>query len=308
MLRRLKAWLRERSVSAFERALERAKERREGEPILRYLRRFRLVSDRMRVLRSLNELDPHWPRVPVAEQYMADVAQTLAAMGGHGSEDEEAMRACGELIVVLAEASTPVAQDQLYASATNANAPEVRLEAAMALHRNGDDRAADAVRSILASSGSWAVAAECIEALGEMGTDQARDVLLLLLTDTSASWATFDRAIATLSRNFTGWRDSEACQVLVHRLIDSLKSARQPRVRANAATVLGAIRDPRAVGPLIEALRDDDGYRLGDDTGAPRDGDPFYRVNEFAAQSLREITNENFGLNQLAWRKWYKGR
>ena len=58
-------------------------------------------------------------------------------------------------------------------------------------------------------------------------------------------------------------------------------------VRRAAAWALGKIKDPRAVEPLISALQD-----------------PI--VQFWAAQSLKEITGEDFGENKEKWQAWWE--
>ncbi|MDK1032228.1 MAG: HEAT repeat domain-containing protein, partial [Planctomycetia bacterium] len=60
-------------------------------------------------------------------------------------------------------------------------------------------------------------------------------------------------------------------------------------VRWRAAEALGKIGDRRAVGPLIDLLKDKS-----------------YHVREAAAKSLWKITQKKFGEDQAKWLQWWK--
>ncbi|MHC4103661.1 MAG: HEAT repeat domain-containing protein [Planctomycetota bacterium] len=57
----------------------------------------------------------------------------------------------------------------------------------------------------------------------------------------------------------------------------------------SAASLLRKIKDPRAIKPLIRALRD-------------KDED----VQYLALSALREITGEDFGKNRSEWQNWWR--
>ena len=75
---------------------------------------------------------------------------------------------------------------------------------------------------------------------------------------------------------------------LQERFIKNLQE-KNPRVRQRAAFILGMSKDPRAVEPLIAALKD------GDTT-----------VQDRAAEALVKITGQDFGKDQGKWRQWWK--
>jgi hypothetical protein len=89
-------------------------------------------------------------------------------------------------------------------------------------------------------------------------------------------------------------------------------------VRINATIALGGIRDSRSVKPLIAALRDEQwrvrmyaSRSLGAlvDTGAVDPlidalNDKVPRVAAAAAEALKRITGEEFGLDPEKWRRW----
>jgi len=77
-------------------------------------------------------------------------------------------------------------------------------------------------------------------------------------------------------------------KILVERFIKNLQE-KNPRVRQRAAFILGMSKDPRAVEPLIAALKD------GDTT-----------VQDRAAEALVKITGQSFGKDQGKWRQWWK--
>ena len=74
---------------------------------------------------------------------------------------------------------------------------------------------------------------------------------------------------------------------VIGRRIARLKDD-NPHVRQRAATTLGAMKDPRAVPPLIDALRDKDA-----------------QVQENAAEALKNITGQDYGKSKLRWSAWW---
>ena len=107
------------------------------------------------------------------------------------------------------------------------------------------------------------------------------------------------------------------CPELIVVLQDQRKD---PEVRKNAAEALGKIKDPRAVEPLITALKDEySGVRwhaawsLGE-IQDPRAVEPLIEalkdedsgVRLSAAWSLEKITKEHFGREVAKWEEWLK--
>ncbi|MGR3310305.1 MAG: HEAT repeat domain-containing protein [Candidatus Brocadiales bacterium] len=104
-------------------------------------------------------------------------------------------------------------------------------------------------------------------------------------------------------------------------LVDKLKPGNWSATRRDAAKALGRLNDPRAVGLLIYAL--DDGvadvqaeaaWSLGKikDLRAVESLIAILTVWEssdvrrVAAWALREITGENFEIDEYKWQKWWK--
>lgn len=75
---------------------------------------------------------------------------------------------------------------------------------------------------------------------------------------------------------------------LFERCIENLKR-RNARSRQRAIRVLGMTRDPRAVAPLIGVLEDEDAS-----------------LQEAVAESLRQITGEDFGTDHDKWNDWHQ--
>jgi hypothetical protein len=89
------------------------------------------------------------------------------------------------------------------------------------------------------------------------------------------------------------WRETEEAKKWVPVFISDLKS-KSLGTREAAVYALGELKDPRAVEPLIEALKDENPD-----------------VRERAANALQKITGQNFGENPEEWQKWWeknKGR
>ncbi len=77
-------------------------------------------------------------------------------------------------------------------------------------------------------------------------------------------------------------RDPRAVEPLIGALNDESR-----HLRLSAITALKQIRDPRAVEPLIELLKEQD-----------------YDIYNAAALSLKSITGKDFGRDPGAWRNW----
>ena len=75
---------------------------------------------------------------------------------------------------------------------------------------------------------------------------------------------------------------------LFERRIENLKRG-NVRSRQRAVRVLGMTKDPRAVAPLIAVLEDEDAS-----------------LREAAAESLRQITGEDFGTEHDKWNDWHQ--
>jgi HEAT repeat protein len=71
-------------------------------------------------------------------------------------------------------------------------------------------------------------------------------------------------------------------------LISALKDRDSP-ARGDAAWALGKIRDPRAVEPLIAALKDENPS-----------------IQEDAEKALMQITGKDFGPDPVKWQNWWK--
>mgnify|MGYP001578381448 CR=1 FL=1 len=108
----------------------------------------------------------------------------------------------------------------------------------------------------------------------------------------------------------------------VEPLILVLKD-RDTDVRVNAAGALGKIKDPRAIKPLIEALKDlnmDSNSLLKivsalSETGKPaveplievlKDKDSLGGFRGNAAWALRAITGQDFGEDPAKWQEWWE--
>jgi len=154
--------------------------------------------------------------------------------------------------------------------------PKVRQAAVEALGQIADPRAVETLETALQDrDGSIRLAA--IKALGKIGGSRAVEVLIdalrgrfvhrLLLEELAKMKSEDAQQIAALLRS---WDENSAPVHL--RLRQTLKEASHPFVvhllttiltegkdeRASAVEALGRIGDPRAVGPLIVALKDED--------------------------------------------------
>jgi hypothetical protein len=124
-----------------------------------------------------------------------------------------------------------------------------------------------------------------------------------------------DSNIAAIAQNLLGnLKDPHT----VEPLISMIKDESGP-IRARAIKALGRIGDPRSLEPLIDVLRiEPNKYIRTDlvtalgDLGDPRAIEPLIatlkdqRVQWMALQSLKRLTEENFGLDQKKWYEWWE--
>ncbi len=124
----------------------------------------------------------------------------------------------------------------------------VRLRAAWALGRIGDERAVGKLVSTL-RDGDWSVRMRAADALGTLRAHPATDALLPLLRDENAD----------VRRHVIGALTKIADPAAAGRLGDTLKDA-DWRVRMGAALALAAIGDEKSLGYLKKATGDENGY------------------------------------------------
>jgi hypothetical protein len=123
------------------------------------------------------------------------------------------------------------------------------------------------------------------EILGRLQDPRAIGPLIVALVDEASE---VREAASEALKNFLFWEKSDEANRVVPELIVVLQDQRKdPEVRKNAAKALGKIKDPRAVEPLIEALKD-----------------PLSR--DYVAEALEEITGEKLGRNFWKWREWFE--
>jgi HEAT repeat protein len=121
------------------------------------------------------------------------------------------------------------------------------------------------------------------EILGRLKDPRAIGPLIVALPDEDPE---VNKAVFEALKSFPGWEKSDAAKSLVPKLIEALRDE-NPWVRLSAAEALGKIKDPRAVEPLIAALKD-----------------PLSR--DYVAEALEEITGEKLGRNFWKWQKWFE--
>ncbi len=94
-----------------------------------------------------------------------------------------------------------------------------------------------------------------ITALGEIGDARAQVPLINALKDTKIS--NREAALKSLEKKYQDWGSNEEAGKLVPFFINELKS-KSSKHRKHAAQVLAAVKDPRCVPALTEALKDKD--------------------------------------------------
>lgn len=181
--------------------------------------------------KTLNRIDPSWPRCKTAKGFVPEFISSLA------SKNEQVREAAAEVLGLIGDDQ---ALDALIASLEDKK-PLVRKAAAKSLGMIGDKKATDSlVRAIRHNNED--VAMEAAFALGAIG-DNRYVAKLMEVTQNGKNPAVI------VALGLIG--DRQATELL----IKTLKS-KTARLRIAAARSLGMIGDTRAVGPLIKAMKD----------------------------------------------------
>ena len=188
----------------------------------------------------------------------------------------------------LGESITPKTPTQAATDALDPYNPDLRREGVVLLSNapfGGADVYLDMYRNYVEHETDPLVRAASITALGRHGT--AEDALLI------APWMSMS---VTESQNVR-WVAAKALQRLhnpevVEPLIDVLVKSTETdgETKAAAAVALGQYPQDRVFQSLMVALDD---RRLS--------------VNVDAAQSLATLTGQSFGMDRVAWQRWYDG-
>lgn len=186
----------------------------------------------------------------------------------------------------------------------------MRYNAARALGNIGDKRAAPVLIRLL-NDKNWQVRFYTTEALGKIGDiSGARPLANLLLADPNTqvrlaaiealdkldarrqykavleAFSDADPQIRSYAVELSaGWMIEEA----VPTIIDLLKSDRSNIVRASCAHALGIFGNYAAFPALIDALSDD-----------------YKDVRVYALDSLKKMSNQNYGSDKSAWSHWFE--
>jgi len=129
---------------------------------------------------------------------------------------------------------------------------KVRQSAARAL---GEIKVPRAVEPLIAAlqDKDCDVRLEATEGLAKIKDPRAVEPLIKALKD--ENWNVRWSAAKALEKINPKWRETEEAKKWVPVFISDLKNEK-PDIRARAAEALGELKDPRAVKPLIEALKD----------------------------------------------------
>jgi len=174
---------------------------------------------------------------------------------------EEYWRVREEAAKALGKIKDPRAVEPLI-SALKEEYWRVREGAAEALKEIKDPRAVEPLISALKDK-DWRVREEAAKALGEinpkwMETEEAkRKVPEFISALKDKDGGVREAAFEALGKINPKWRETEEAKRKVPEFISALKD-KDWSVRGAAAIVLGEIKDPRAVEPLISALKDKD--------------------------------------------------
>jgi len=180
-----------------------------------------------------------------------------------------------------------------------------------AAHLLGERRYEEAVEALIQSleDEEQIVRSNAIWALGNIGNSKATEPLLKLLSNPNYTEKGFipsalvkiegnkaiDPLINVLKGENLDLRRSASIALstikgiyLIERLVEVLQEEEDVDIKWRVALILGKIRDPRVIEPLINLLKDKNP-----------------KVKEYAANSLRELTGQNFGINYYLWQNWW---
>lgn len=102
------------------------------------------------------------------------------------------------------------------------------------------------------------------------------------------NWITLEECLATLDKLDKEWRKRESVKGLVDHHIDKIRTSND-YIGDLSADALGTIRDPAAILPLIEMLKD-----------------KALTIKKRVAVSLKKLTKKKFGTDHTKWLDWYK--
>lgn len=164
----------------------------------------------------------------------------------------------------------------------------VLREAAEALGAIGDSRAVEPLLAALNSKDEW-VRRKTAEALGKIADSQAIESLVPALADQDYS-VRYEAGVA-LRRISSGWMKSDEAKRAVPSIVGKLKD-KDDRVRREAAEVLGAIADPRAIEPLVVALADKDREMRSSAEKALKQIDPYWLKSDEAKVAVQSLVEK----------------
>ena len=129
---------------------------------------------------------------------------------------------------------------------------EVRRNVVLALAKLKDPRILEPLIGALKDS-SHEVLKVVVYALANLEDPRSVGLLIAELRG-SNNWKVRSSAKSALDKIDPNWTNTEAAKQLVLYCIDALETSHPPDVRENAARVLGYLKDPRAVEPLIAVM------------------------------------------------------
>jgi HEAT repeat protein/photosystem II stability/assembly factor-like uncharacterized protein len=125
-----------------------------------------------------------------------------------------------------------------------------RFSAIRALGRSEDPRAFDPLVALLEDADREDIQVEAARALGDLGDERVIPVLIDALAYSDI------RTDGTTSKGYAAARALYSYGALAVPPLCEALSDPNPKIRREAAIVLGWLKDPRSIGPLIEALAD----------------------------------------------------
>ena len=183
--------------------------------------------------------------------------------------------------------------------------PYVRKNAAWALGEIGDAKAAIPLLNALKDE-ERIIQNVAEEALHKIGKSAVDPLITALREDTVVS---YEKVTEVLDKIKPDWFESDVCKKQLYEFVGALEHG-NPIIRKNAAKVLAAIGDSKAIEPLISALRDTDAIvqkevakaLLKIDLNALKTEAAKKQIHDF----IKAMNNENW--NVRWWSAWALGR
>jgi HEAT repeat protein len=221
-----------------------------------------------------------------------------------------------EAIIKALKRIGPPAVQTLISLVENTDDPadlNVRLGAIEALGEIGSDQALEPLLAVLRQQNQPEdkhLRKFAAETLGQLGNESAADSLLVVAEDFEEAWEIREAAINGLGQ----LKSKKALEPLLALLEDWNQNG---YLRRAAALALGEIGSYRAIDPLLKALKSKNNHRAAAEAlgkiGNKSVVKPLIdllghydeEVDSAAALTLEKLTGQNFGADKAGWEQWW---